>query len=321
MTGVGAGANGILIASGPWDPNPWAEMVRKLMPGRPVFIWPDLPDPAAVRYLLAWHPPEAALAALPDLAVIFSLGAGVEHILSRRNLPDVPVARIVSDDLTGRMVEWITLQVLLHHRQQRRYDRLQRERRWHELTQPAATEVRVGVMGMGVIGAAAAEILARLGFRVAGWSRTPKAVEGIEAFHGAAGLDAFLARTDILVVVLPHTPETHGLLAMPLFRKLAPDGALGGPILINAGRGLLQVEADIVRAIEEGVLIGASLDVFEAEPLDPTSPLWGLDDVVVTPHAAGWCDPRELVRQIAGQIEAYEAGRPLRNVVDRKAHY
>ena len=321
MTGGGTRTNGILIASGPWDPEPWAAAMRAALPGHPVWIWPDLPDPAAVRYLLAWHPPEAALAAAPDLEVVFSLGAGVEHILSRRNLPDVPVVRIVSDDLTRRMVEWITLQVLLHHRQQRRYDRLQRERRWHELTQPVAADVRVGVMGMGEIGVAAAGMLARLGFRVAGWSRTPKAIAGIEGFHGTAGLDPFLARTDILVVVLPYTPETHGLLAMPLFKKLAPDGALGGPILINAGRGLLQVEADIVRAIEEGVLIGASLDVFETEPLDPASPLWGLDDVVVTPHAAGWCDPRELVRQIAGQIEAHEEGRPLRNVVDRRAAY
>ena len=321
MTSGRSGADGILIASGSWDPEPWAAEVRAARPGRPVWIWPDLADPTAVRYLLAWHPPEEALAALPGLDAVFSLGAGVEHILSRDNLPDVPVARIISDDLTSRMVEWITLQVLLHHRQQRRYDRLQRERRWHELPQPVAGEVRVGVMGMGVIGAAAAVMLARLGFEVAGWSRTPKMVEGIEGFHGAAGLDPFLARTDILVVVLPLTPETHGLLAMPLFRKLARGGALGGPVLVNAGRGCLQVEADIARAIEEGVLIGASLDVFETEPLDPASPLWGLDDVVVTPHCAGWCDPRELVRQIAGQIEAYEAGRPLRNVVDRAARY
>jgi glyoxylate/hydroxypyruvate reductase A len=108
---------------------------------------------------------------------------------------------------------------------------------------------------------------------------------------------------------------------MPLFRKLARDGALGGPALVNAGRGGLQVEADIVAAIRDGVLIGASLDVFETEPLDPASPLWDLDDVVVTPHCAGWSDPAELTRQIMDQIAAFEAGRPLRNVVDRAAQY
>lgn len=315
------GANGILVASGPWDPEPWAEAVRTIDPARPVHIWPDLPDGRAVRYVMAWHPPEAALAALPGLDVIFSLGAGVEHVLSRRSLSDVPVVRIVSDDLTERMTEWVTLQVLLHHRQQRRYDRLQRERRWHELRQPAASEVRVGIMGMGVLGTSAADVLVRLGFQVAGWSRRPKSIRGVESFHGEAALDPFLARTDILVVLLPLTPETRGLLAMPLFRKLARDGALGGPVLINAGRGGLQVEADIVRAIEEGVLIGASLDVFETEPLDPGSPLWAMENVVVTPHCAGWSDPRELTRQIMDQIAAFEAGRPLRNVVDRGASY
>lgn len=313
--------NAILIASGPWDPEPWAVAARAVDLGRPVFVWPDLPDPPSVRYVMAWHPPEAALAALPNLDVIFSLGAGVEHILSRRNLPDVPVARIVSGDLTARMTEWVTLQVLMHHRQQRHYDRLQRAHRWHELRQPAASEVRVGVMGMGEIGRDAAEVLVRLGFQVAGWSRRPSAVAGVESFHGGAGLDPFLARTDILVVLLPLTPETRGLLAMPLFRKLARDGALRGPVLINAGRGGLQVEADIVAAIGEGVLIGASLDVFETEPLDPASPLWELEDVVVTPHCAGWSDPGELTRQIMEQIVAFEAGQPLRNVVDRDASY
>lgn len=315
------GANGILVASGPWDPEPWAEAARAIDPGRPVHIWPDLPDPRTVRYVMAWHPPEEALAALPNLAVVFSLGAGVEHVLNRPIPPGVPVARIVSDDLTERMTEWVTLQVLMHHRQQRHYDRLQRERRWHELRQPAASEVRVGVMGMGVIGRVSAEAVARLGFQVAGWSRRPSAVAGVESFHGDVGLDPFLARTDILVVLLPLTPETRGLLAMPLFRKLAKDGALGGPVLINAGRGGLQVEADIAQAIEAGVLIGASLDVFETEPLDRGSPLWGMENVVITPHCAGWSDPVELTRQIMEQIAAFEAGQPLRNVVDRAASY
>ncbi len=166
----------ILIASGPWDPLPWAEAVRAIEPARQVVIWPDVPDPSAIGYVMAWHPPPEALAGLPNLAVIFSLGAGVEHILSGEALPDVPVVRIVSDDLTRRMTEWVTLQVLMHHRQQRRYDRLQHDRRWHELRQPAASEVRVGIMGMGVLGKSAAEVLVKLGFQVAGWSRRAKTV-------------------------------------------------------------------------------------------------------------------------------------------------
>ena len=310
------------MASGPWAPEPWAAAVRALDPGRPVAIWPDVPDPAAIRYVLAWKPPRDALIGLPNAAAIFSLGAGVDHIVFQEQLPDVPIVRIVSPDLTRRMTEWVTLQVLMHHRRQRAYDRLQRERRWQELPQPAAAEVRVGIMGMGVLGRDAAAALARFGFQVAGWSRRPAAVDGIGSFHGPAGLDFFLARTDILVALLPLTRETKGILAMPLFTRLARDGRIGsGPVLINGGRGGLQVEADIIAALDSGVLGGAGLDVFESEPLDPASRLWGYDNAILTPHCAGWSDPAELAGQIVGQIRAFEAGAPFKNVIDRAAMY
>lgn len=311
----------ILVASGSWTPEPWADAVRELDPGRPVFIWPDLPDPAAIRYLMGWQPPDEALGAPPGLEVIFSLGAGVEHIVLRDNLPDVPIVRIVSPDLTRRMTEWVVLQVLVHHRQQLAYLAQQRERRWRERPQPAASDVRVGIMGLGVLGRAAAKPLVGLGFQVAGWSRTPSTIPGVEGYAGAAELDAFLARTDILVCLLPLTRETRHILSMPLFEKLARHGAANGPVIINAGRGGLLVEADLVEATGRGVLKGASLDVFETEPLDASSPLWGLDNVVITPHCAAWSDPRQLTRLILDQIAAHEAGRPLHNVVDRQAMY
>lgn len=311
----------ILIASGRWDPEGWAALVRAAEPGRPVMIWPDVPDPAAVRYVLAWHPPAGALAALPNLKVIFSLGAGVDHIVFQKNLPDAPIVRVVNPDLTRRMTEWATLQVLMHHRRQRAYDRQQAERRWRELPQPAAGEVRVGVLGLGVLGRDAAEVLVRLGFQVAGWSRRAVALAGVESFAGAEQRDAFLARTDILVSLLPLTPETRGILSTPLFRKLAQDGALGRPVLINAGRGGLQVEAHIVAALDQGILGGVSLDVFEVEPLPATSPLWTHPRAIVTPHTAAWSSPAALVPPILAQIAAYEAGAPLENVVDRTTLY
>ncbi len=229
--------------------------------------------------------------------------------------------RVVVPDLTRRMTEWVVLQVLIHHRQQRAYDRQQAARRWHERRQPVAGGVRVGIMGLGVLGRDAAEVLARLGFQVAGWSRRPKVLEGAETFHGADGLAAFLKRTDILVCLLPLTPETRGILSLPLFDRLARDGALGGPILINAGRGGLQVEADIVAALQSGTLKGASLDVFEPEPLAASSPLWAHPDVVITPHAAAASQPEAIVPSIMAQIAAFEAGRPLLNLVDRDTHY
>jgi glyoxylate/hydroxypyruvate reductase A len=176
-------------------------------------------------------------------------------------------------------------------------------------------------MGMGVLGRDSAAVLSRLGFQVAGWSRHRSAVPGVSAYAGAAELDTFLARTDILVTLLPLTPQTRGILAMPLFTKLARDGVLGGPILINGGRGGLQVEADIVAALDAGVLKGASLDVFQPEPLDPASPLWRREDVVITPHVAASSSAEDISPDIIRQILDYEAGKPLRNVIDRAVSY
>jgi glyoxylate/hydroxypyruvate reductase A len=315
----------ILIASGPWDPHEWADAIHRTAPERPVFIWPDVPDApevrAAIAYAFVWKPPEGILAGLPNLRAIFSLGAGVDHFIFQEGLPDVPIVRVASADLTRRMSEWVTLQVLLHHRRQREYDTLQAARTWRELAQPAAPDVRVGIMGMGVLGQDAAAILVRLGFAVAGWSRRPTNVAGVQSFHGADQLNAFLARTDILVCLLPLTNETRRILAMPLFAKLAPDGVHGGPILINGGRGGLQVERDIAAALDAGVLKGASLDVFEHEPLPATSPLWGRQNVVITPHAAGWSSPAALVPEMLRQIALFEAGEPIGPLIDRAAGY
>jgi glyoxylate/hydroxypyruvate reductase A len=280
-----------------------------------------MPEPATVGYALVWSPPAGFFRGFANLRAIFSLGAGVDHLMFRDDLPDVPIVRAVNPDLTQRMTEWVTLQVLTHHRRQRQYDTQQRARRWHELEQPAAADIRVGVMGLGVLGSDAAEVLVRLGYQVAGWRRGSGDVPGVTTYRGAAELDAFLARTDILVSLLPLTTETRGLLSMPLFLKLARDGALGGPVLINAGRGGSQVEADIVAALERRVLIGASLDVFEREPLDAASPLWARDDVIITPHAAAWSDPGPLTATIIAQIRDFEAGKPLDNTIDRAAAY
>lgn len=310
----------ILLAPNPWDPAPWAAAIRATAPDRPLFVG-TAPDPNAIGYALVWKPPRGTLATLPKLRAIFSLGAGVDYLLGDPALPDVPISRIVSPDLTQRMTEWVVLQVLMHHRQQPRYAQQQASRIWRELPQPAAAEVRVGIMGMGALGRDAAGALQRLGFDIAGWSRRPSEQPGIRSFHGTDQIDAFLSRTDMLVSLLPLTPETRGILAMPLFLKLARDGKLGGPVLINAGRGGLQVEDDIVAAIETGILAGASLDVFVSEPLAPESRLWALPNVIVTPHAAAASTADALIPPLLRQIEAFEAGAPLDNLVDRRSGY
>jgi glyoxylate/hydroxypyruvate reductase A len=314
-------ASAIAIAASGWDMAAWAERVRAADLGRQVYLVPEIAEPEAVGYALVWKPPAGFFRTLPNLRAMFSLGAGVDHLVFRDDLPAVPIVRVVNPDLTQRMTEWVTLQVLMHHRRQREYDALQRARQWQELAVPAAADVRVGIMGMGVLGRDAAAVLARLGYQVAGWRRGSSDVPGVRTYHGGGELDAFLARTDILVSLLPLTAETRGILSLPLFEKLARGGALGGAVLINAGRGGSQVEADIVTALERGVLTGVSLDVFEHEPLDPASPLWTRDDAILTPHVAAWSDPGPLAEAIVAQIKAFETGAPLVNTIDRAAGY
>ncbi len=312
----------ILLAIAGMDPKPWEERFGALAPHRDIRLWPeDAGDPADIAYAAVWNAPLGLLAGLPRLQAIFSLGAGVDHILNDPSIPDVPIVRIVDPDLTMRMTEYVALHVLMHHRGQRRYDAQQRERRWYERGQPAAREVTVGIMGLGVLGRDAASVLQRLGFRVAGWSRTQKELPGIETFHGAGGLDAFLHRSEILVCLLPGTPATRGILSLNLFRKLKRNGALGGAYLINAGRGILQVDDDILAALDEDLLAGATLDVFPTEPLPAASPFWAHPKLTVTPHNAAASDPRALVANVLRQIDRMEAGLSLENVVDRAAGY
>jgi glyoxylate/hydroxypyruvate reductase A len=208
----------------------------------------------------------------------------------------------------------------MHQRLFTRFRRDQAARRWTQLYPPAATETNVGIMGLGVLGKDAALKLRQLGFAVRGWSRTSHAVAGIESFSGAEGLDAFLHGTDILVCLLPLTPETAGILNMQTFRKLRRR-LDGGPVVINAARGGHQREVDLVAALADGTLGAASLDVFETEPLPFESPLWALDNCYVTPHIGAISDLAAGVAYFSAIIEAHEAGVPLPNVVDRGRGY
>jgi glyoxylate/hydroxypyruvate reductase A len=312
----------ILLAITDWDPAPWVERARGAFPGRPIATPETLGDRAAVQYALSWRHSKGALADLPNLKAIFSLGAGVDHLFGDADLPDVPIVRVVDLDLRDRMSEWVVLHCLLHLRQQRMYDWQQDQGVWDDdADQPAAAEVRVGILGLGVLGADAARKLAMIGFDVAGWSRTPRDLDAIACFHGLEGLDALLARTDILVALLPLTPQTRGMLNARLFGRLAADGRLGGPIVLNAGRGGLQVEADILAALDAGVLKAATLDVFELEPLPADSSLWRHPRVTISPHNAAISTPGAVLRSIAGQIEAFERGEGLKNVIDRARFY
>lgn len=311
-----------LFVTPTWDAQLWAAEMRKAAPGMEVRVWPEMGDVATVDYVAAWLPPPDVVRSLSRLKVIFSLGAGVDAILKDPTLPDgVPIVRVNDPDLTMRMSEYVVLHVLLHHRQQRRLDENQRNKIWDGFPTHAANALRVGVMGLGVLGQDAARKLAVLGFKVAGWSRSPKLVDGVQCFSGAGALETFLARTDVLVSLLPATPETDGILNRALIRKLARSGPFGAPVLINAGRGRQQVEEDILAALEAGELHGATLDVFRTEPLPPDSPFWSHPRVTLTPHIAADSDPQVICEYVARQIAAYEAGGKLSNLVDRARGY
>jgi glyoxylate/hydroxypyruvate reductase len=311
----------ILVAMPGYDPSRWVDALRRGAPERPVATQAARGDPS-IRYAVAWKQPEGLLASFPNLSAVFSLGAGVDHILRDPTLPDVPVVRVVADDLTERMSEYVAWRVLDHFRRGMTYRRQQARAIWNERPQPVARDVTVGIMGLGVLGQDAARKLSALGFRIAGWSRTAKEVAGIATFAGDDGLGPFLAETDVLVVLLPATAETRGILSSALFARCKRRTPLGeAPVLVNAGRGSLQREADILRALDEGRLSEASLDVFEEEPLPASSALWRHPRVFVTPHAAAVSEPEALVPPMLRQMDAFERGEPLRHLVDREAGY
>ncbi|NGO64999.1 glyoxylate/hydroxypyruvate reductase A [Rhizobium daejeonense] len=299
--------------------------LKNAFPGREI-IDMALPENAGrdlsgSAYAVVWKPDPALFSRMPDLKVIFSGGAGVDHILTAYELPDVPIVRFVDRSLTDRMSEWVVLQCLMHLRRSLAYARQQKNHEWRELDpQPEACDVTVGVMGLGVLGQDAVRKLRVMGFEVVGWSRSMKSIEGVETFD-EAGLDAFLARTDILVGLLPLTEETRGIYNTSLFAKLRQGGALEKPVFLNAGRGGSQVEADIVSALASGILGAVSLDVFEKEPLASESPLWAFENVIITPHAAASSDVRALFRHAERQMTRLEGGEALQHVVDRVAGY
>lgn len=308
----------VLLSVSGMSPRRWHEL---LSAERAVVLEPDGADDPAIGYAVVWRHRPGSLARLPNLKGIFSIGAGVDHILSDPGLPDVPVIRVVDGNLTRHMVDYVAWRVLDHHRQGMLYRAQQPKKIWHEPPQRPAGDISVGIMGLGQLGQAAAQALRALGFAVNGWSRTPRPVESVATYAGDAGLVPFLNATDILVVLLPLTPATEGMIDHALLKELRRRNGLGGAVLVNAGRGRLQKDADILRALDDGTLKEASLDVFEVEPLPEASPLWTHPKVFVTPHAAATSDPNHLVPPMLDAMDAIDRGETPKNVVNRKAGY
>ncbi len=317
----------ILIAT----PNPqdesWFEAFRRrskqvnIQPSD-IEFWPNVKNADDIEYLVTWKPPYKICDKLPKLKAIFNLGAGVDHLLLDDSLPkNVPIIRVVDDNLTQRMGEYVCLHTLYHQRNMVELNNLQTKHQWVEQYDPIASAVSVGVMGLGQIGAYCADLLVKIGFKTLGWSNSKKDINGVEAYTGAAELDEFLANTEILVNILPHTRQTDRLINYSLLKKLKKDGSLGGSSYITAGRGKTHVEHDILKALEDGCLKSASMDVFEQEPLAEDSPLWSLNNLLITPHNAASSDRETVSLQILKQIASHKLGGKLNNIVDLQRGY
>jgi glyoxylate/hydroxypyruvate reductase len=295
----------------------WRAQLERLTGELDIRVWPEIGDPADIDYALVWRPEPGLLAALPNLKLILSLGAGVDHLLGDPQLPrHLPIVRLVDPHMTAAMSEYVTLQVLRLHRGDLDYRAQQQAKEWRELDQKNAADRRVGILGFGELGQDAARQLRALGFDVAGWSRSEKTAAGIACHAGAAGLPRLLACSEILVCLLPLTAETEGILNARTL-TLLPRGAA----LVNAARGAHLVEEDLLAALASGQLSGAVLDVFHEEPLPAGHPFWHHPRIVVTPHVAAFTNPQTAAPIILDNIRRFEAGRPLLNRVDPARGY
>jgi len=295
----------------------WEPQLARLMPELEVRIWPEIGDPAEIDYALVWCPEPGLLASLPNLKLILSLGAGVDHILCDPDLPrGVPLVRLVDPYMTDAMSEYVALQVLRLHRQDLDYRTQQESAIWRELDQKNAAKRTVGILGFGELGRDAARKLQGLGFDVALWGRRPRAVEGLRGYAGSSGLAALLGRSEILVCLLPLTAETEGILNTRTFSLLPRKAAV-----INAARGGHLVEEDLLGALARRHLSAAVLDVFRDEPLPARHPFWRHPRIVVTPHVAAATHPPTAAPIILDNIRRFEEGRPLLHEIDPAQGY
>ncbi|MDI5936104.1 2-hydroxyacid dehydrogenase [Halomonas kalidii] len=294
----------------------WAELFAARAPEIDFHIWPSIGDPEQVRYLAAWQPPENIAETFPNLELVFSVGAGVDQFDLSRIPEHIPVVRMIESGLVAGMVEYATLAVLAAHRDWLTYANQQRERIWKPLPVRTANTRRVGVLGMGTLGKAVLVKLRDFGFQCAGWSRSGQSLPGIECFAGEQDLGDFLARTEILVCLLPLTDETRGILSQQLFRQL-PQGA----VMINLGRGDHLVEADLLDALDRHHLSAAILDVCSVEPLPQEHPFWTHPKVMLTPHIASMTQPDTSAEAVLDNLRRHREGLPLVGLVDRARGY
>jgi len=298
-------------------PEPWIQGLREALPEAEVHEW--VPGGAQADHAVVWTPPQKFLDEQPGLRGLFNIGAGVDALLKLRMPPQTQVVRMDDAGMAVQMAEYVCHSVIRHFREFDAYEADAREGRWSFRKPRDRAQFSVGVMGLGVLGERVARSVAQFEFPVNGWSRTPKAIEGLRCFAGDESFNAFLGASRVLVNLLPLTPATRGILNRDTLSRL--NGGRPGGYLINVARGAHLVESDLIPLLDSGQLAGATLDVFQVEPLPPEHPFWRHPKVTVTPHGSARTLRDASIARIADKIRAIERGESVAGLVDAKRGY
>ena len=307
----------LLFACAGIPSEPWITAIGAALPDLDIRVWPDYGEPEDIEYALLWGDLAGEMAQFPNLKVLLSFGAGVDHILKAPDRPKhLPVIRLVDPGFQTGMAEYVIYNVLRFHRRFPEYEEQQRRGLWVEHTQIPPSSRKIGILGLGILGSACATSLVALEFDVSGWSRSPKLLPGVTGYHGGDGLASLLAQSEILVCLLPLTAETEDILDRHAFETM-PRGSY----LINAGRGRHVVEEDLLEVLNSGHIAGAALDVLRTEPLPPNHPLWTHPKIRITPHIAALVNEQSATAIIVDTIRRLRDGKPLLNLADPARGY
>lgn len=292
----------------------WVAALRRALPSASIDVWTE--GSAVADYAVVWQPSQTFLDAQEGLKIIFNTGSGVDALLKARLPTGVHIVRLEDAGLAEQMSDYVAHAVLHHFREFDTYAESARAGVWSKRAPLEKSDFPVGILGFGILGQAAAKTLRHLGFDVSVWARSSRDTGGLRLFVGDGALNDFLASTRILVCLLPLTAATRGILCKATFKKLRPKG-----YLINPARGGHLVNQDLLEAIEDGTISGATLDVFDREPLPEEHPFWREPRIRITPHISAARLREPVASQIADKISAFEAGKPITGLIDLAKGY
>lgn len=299
------------------DLSSWKNAIQEVDDNLEVEIWPKVQDKKRVQFAVCWNQPKHVLDSYPNLQAVSSLGAGADHLLEDDSLPEsVDICRVVSSSLVQQMKEYILATTLSIQRNFVHYIRQKDEGEWQMHNHSLASDINVGVMGLGKLGLPVAKQLAQVGYQVYGWSRSAKKLDSVTTYAGADELAPFLNQTQLLICLLPLTSQTKGILNLEVFKKLNRPAWI-----INAARGEHLIDEDLIYALDSNILHGAWLDVFSEEPLPDKHAFWNRSNVMITPHVASITKPSEVASQVVDNYKRALSGMELNNKVDRDRGY